>query len=727
MPLVSVILPVHNGERHLQQCLQSILRQTLTDIEVIAVDDGSTDASAAILAEAAAADPRLTVIPGPAVGSAGAARNAGLAQARGEYLSFLDADDFFVPTMLEELHRRAAKDNADVAACKFRIYHELTREATPADWVLRLEYLPRKRPFAPDQVGDHLFFAFNPAAWNKLFRADFIRAKGLEFQQLRRTNDAYFTFMALALAERITYLDRYLVNYRTANSESLQGTMDETPLDFVDALEAMRTTLKAEGRWKKLERAFVNQALVLCLTNLKRPKTTQGFLAIHTALRTEIFDRFGILGRPKEYFLRTSLARDLAQVLNWTPEEYLFSRMREATADAENAKAEATRAVREAGRPLHARPAVSVPSKTESSDRAEVVRTDGPRPDVSVIIPVYNTLAYLDDCVASVQRQAGCSTEIICVDDGSTDGSEEALDLASAADPRIRVIHQPNAGLSAARNAGLAQATGRYVCFLDSDDYWQADELSSLVRQADEAELDALLFDATSLREAGVSDKVWREYQTYYARKPYAGVHTGPQLLAAMNVAREYRASACLYLARRELVADHALRFYPGIAHEDNLFTFELLLHANRVSHTQVPLYARRIRPGSIVTTGVRAAAARGYFVTCVEMFRLLAGRDFGDPTVSAELGDLAYGTFRAARNNAVDLPEDIVQGLSDLDPAPDAQAIFFLLRRAWREERSRRLLDKRLNNAILRNQSWRHHPVVVRIKPAVKKLLGRG
>lgn len=726
VPLVSVIVPVHNAERHLPSALESIRLQTLTDIEIILVDDGSTDASGRIMAEYAASDARTRVITGPARGSAGAARNAGLAIATGDYLAFLDADDYFVPSMLKELHDRAVADNADVMACKFRIHNEVTKETTPANWVLRLEHLPRRRPFSPDAVGHHLFFAFNPAAWNKLFRTAFIREHGLEFQNLRRTNDAYFTFMALALAERISYLDRYLINYRTANSDSLQGTIDESPLEFLEALEAMRSKLIATGRWEKLERAFVNQALTLCITNLRRPKTTAGFLEVYNALRTDVFERFGILDRPRGYFVRRGLYRDRDTILELSPEEYLFTKYRDAAAKAEKAQAEVKQGLRE----------IDLRGRRPAADAPAPIVTPGPRPtpvtppdapDVSVIIPVYNTLAYLSDCLASVQRQSECSLEIICVDDGSSDGSEEVLDVAAQEDPRIHVIHQDNAGLSAARNTGVAAATGRYVCFVDSDDYWRLDALAELVNQADEAALDVLLFDAQSLREPGVSDELWEEYQTYYERQPYDGVRTGPALLTAMHRPREYRASACLYLVRRDLLVEHGLQFYPGITHEDNLFTFELLLQAQRASHTQTTLYARRVRAGSIVTTGGQVAAAQGYFVTCVEMFRFLQRSDLDESAGNIVIGDLPYGAFRAARNIVVDLPEDIVNRLRDVDPGADAQAIYLLLRRAWREERSQRLLAQRLKNAARRpTPSWRRHPLVQRLKPIVKRVVGR-
>jgi glycosyltransferase involved in cell wall biosynthesis len=92
--LISIVVPVCNAERHLGECLASIQRQSLTDFELLLVDDGSTDATPEILADFAASEPRARVLAGPARGTAGAARNLGMAEARGEYLSFLDADDF---------------------------------------------------------------------------------------------------------------------------------------------------------------------------------------------------------------------------------------------------------------------------------------------------------------------------------------------------------------------------------------------------------------------------------------------------------------------------------------------------------------------------------------------------------------------------------------------------------------------------------------------------------
>ena len=105
MPKISVIMPVYNGEKYLNQCLDSVIGQSLQDIEIICVNDGSTDSSPDILRSYAAKDPRVKVFDQPNL-NAGAARNLGMKYATGEYYSFLDADDFFDPQMLELAYGR---------------------------------------------------------------------------------------------------------------------------------------------------------------------------------------------------------------------------------------------------------------------------------------------------------------------------------------------------------------------------------------------------------------------------------------------------------------------------------------------------------------------------------------------------------------------------------------------------------------------------------------------
>ncbi len=122
MAKVSVIIPVYNVEPYLKQCMDSVVGQTLKDIEIICVDDGSTDGSLDILKEYATEDSRIQIIEQKNAG-AGAARNNGMRHATGKYLSFLDSDDFFEPRMLEKAYDLAEKDQADFVAYKSDQYH----------------------------------------------------------------------------------------------------------------------------------------------------------------------------------------------------------------------------------------------------------------------------------------------------------------------------------------------------------------------------------------------------------------------------------------------------------------------------------------------------------------------------------------------------------------------------------------------------------------------------
>lgn len=120
---------------------------------------------------------------------------------------------------------------------------------------------------------------------------------------------------------------------------------------------------------------------------------------------------------------------------------------------------------------------------------------------ISIIVPVYNVERYIERCVESICQQTYTNTEIILVDDGSTDSSGKICDEIAVKDPRIRVIHQQNSGLSAARNAGLAVAKGEYIAFVDSDDYIAQEMYSVMIENMEKYDLD--IIGCTSFRDKG--------------------------------------------------------------------------------------------------------------------------------------------------------------------------------------------------------------------------------
>ena len=308
-------------------------------------------------------------------------------------------------------------------------------------------------------------------------------------------------------------------------------------------------------------------------------------------------------------------------------------------------------------------------------------------PDVSVVIPVYNSAPWLEDCLTSALSQTGPSLEVICIDDESTDDSAQILQRIADRDERVRIIAQPNSGQSVGRNRGMDAAAGRYLIYLDSDDFWQDGTLSSLVTRADAEQLDVLLFDSFAFLDGDVPSTTWERYRTYYQRsREYAQVRSGLQMLADMRAHRDYRPHVGLYLARTDFVREAGTKFVPGIVHQDNPYTFSLLLHAERVAHVQSDLYARRIRPGSTITALDDLRSAKGYFLSYVAMTRELGTREL-PADVSDMVAEVVHGVFAGAQQKVAFLPVEEVAAVAALDRGIDAQ----LTMRALRPSRSRR------------------------------------
>ncbi|WP_454141892.1 glycosyltransferase family 2 protein [Microbacterium lacticum] len=298
------------------------------------------------------------------------------------------------------------------------------------------------------------------------------------------------------------------------------------------------------------------------------------------------------------------------------------------------------------------------------------------QPDVSVVIPVFNAEDWVSECIASVLAQTGADLEVICVDDGSTDGSGAVLRRFAAADERVTVIDQPNQGQSVARNAGLDAASGRYIVYLDSDDFWMSDSLSGFVRRADEAKLDVLLFDCVAFRDGDVTEAIWARYGNYYKRKnEYDTVRTGLEMIDDMRSHRDYRPHVGMYLARTEYVRRAGARFIPGIVHQDNPYTFALLLNAPRTAHVKEDAYARRVRPGSTITALRAEQSAKGYYLSYVAMSRMLAAHGDTAPTPDGVYSVVA-GVFDGGRKAAATLTPDARRALRALDDSVDAQLI---------------------------------------------------
>lgn len=299
-PDISVIIPVYNQERYLEQCLDSVLGQTFRNMEILCIDDGSTDGSAKILEKYASRDERLHVLQQSNAG-AGAARNLGLRHARGTYLSFLDSDDFFEPDMLEKAYKQAQTDTADFVVFKCNQYATDEKKFSSCPWSFREVDIPPYSPFTYRQLTDNIFKSFMGWAWDKLYRKSFVTEHNLWFQEQRTSNDLLFVFSALVAAKRISVVREVLAHQRRGNQRSLSNTREKSWFCFYDALTALREYLKQQGVFWELERDFVNYALHFSLWNLNTLAEPSKKL-LKEKLCREWFGELGIKDREKEYF-----------------------------------------------------------------------------------------------------------------------------------------------------------------------------------------------------------------------------------------------------------------------------------------------------------------------------------------------------------------------------------------------------------------------------------------
>ena len=203
-------------------------------------------------------------------------------------------------------------------------------------------------------------------------------------------------------------------------------------------------------------------------------------------------------------------------------------------------------------------------------------------PIISVIVPVYNTSAYLDECLISILGQTYGSIEVIVVDDGSVDDSPAIIARYAADDPRINIITKPNGGLSSARNAGLHIAHGEFICFVDSDDYLPSDALSTLYELITSSGADFVSGSFMIVNET----KVPVELKSVGADNKWDWIN--------------HTAWSKLY--RRDFLKAGNLSFIEGLWYEDVIFGTSCMSRASSVVFTEKIVYYYRRRSGSIYT-----------------------------------------------------------------------------------------------------------------------------
>lgn len=250
--ILSVVSPVYNGVKYLEPFLRSVQQQSFPHFELIMVDDGSTDSSIEIIKTYQKKDSRIHLI-GQNHKGAGSARNFGLSRAKGQYIIFLDCDDWFSEDFFKTMIDRIEADQSDIAICEFFIYNQQTGE-------MEKSAIPETGNQKIERT-NLVFDIFAPNPWTKLYRISFLKKNKLLFQEIPSCNDWSFAYTSLACAEKISVIRKPLVYYRTKTTTSISSYRYKRTKDIVWAIKHLRQELKSRALFSQYKEGFARKSI----------------------------------------------------------------------------------------------------------------------------------------------------------------------------------------------------------------------------------------------------------------------------------------------------------------------------------------------------------------------------------------------------------------------------------------------------------------------------------
>lgn len=459
---VSIILPSLNVIKYIRQCLESVVNQTLKDIEIICVDAGSTDGTLEVIQEFAEKDSRIIVINSEKK-SYGYQMNLGLDAASGEYLGIVETDDWVVPEMYQDLYQLCTELNLDFVKADFyrftqnkdgslnKFYNQLSKD---------LSYY--NRIIEPAQEMETFHFIMN--TWSGIYNIDFLRQWNIRHNETPGASyqDNGFWFQTFCRAQKAYFVNKpYYMNRRDNENSSVfsKGKI----YSMRDEYDYIRNIIDHD---------LDNLGIFIPMCNYYR------FCGYYYNTLFRIAPEFKqeVLSCMSKEFYKLANACELDKSIfkNWewgvlmqiiyAPDQFYSEKLLEHESLSEKRY-----------------------SFLDTSEERNV-------PFFSIIVPVYNVEKYLKDCLDSIQKQTFTNYEVICVNDGSTDNSKDIIQNYIDKDNRFTIINKLNGGLSSARNAGLERAKGKYICFIDSDDAIAPNALKILADSAEKDDADIVVF-----------------------------------------------------------------------------------------------------------------------------------------------------------------------------------------------------------------------------------------
>ena len=551
MPKISVIIPVYNAEKYLNKTLESILKQSLKDIEVICVDDGSTDGSVEIIQSFIKKDDRVKLIRQNNQ-HAGSARNTGLKEAQGEYIHFMDADDYVLNYAYEAIYNKVIKYDLDCLKFSSVVYDVKQKDTVdlPAFTLTRLRPGDFNRLLTLE-AGSPIY-KVNVAPWNGVYRRTFLEKNNIVFNTLFCVNDRSFFNKVITNAERMMIARDRLVVHRVNMKESLVGKRAEHFDCHFRSIEIVSDQLVADE---------VDEEIKLLI------------------MQKEFKDLFA-------WYVKFADDSVLGQRIKHETEAFVKSYQGLYPELLYKAYKEACRTVFNG---------VVVPEEPEI---LKIWQKRCDKPKVSVVLPIYNVEDYLNEALYSLTIQSLHEMEFICVNDGSTDGSMAIIKEYASLDKRFRIIDKPNSGYGHSMNKGIDAARGQYLGILEPDDFVPSSMFRALYRIASRNNLDFVKADfyrftvnedgSLRKRRFSLTDK-----QEYYncLIDPSENIETFKFIMNTWSGIYSLDFLNKYHIRHNET---------PGASYQDNGFWFQTFCRAKRAWFVNKPYYMnRRDNPNS--------------------------------------------------------------------------------------------------------------------------------
>lgn len=592
---ISILVPIYNVSAYLDECLSSIKEQTLQDIEIICINDGSTDDSLDIIKKYADGDDRFVIIDKKNSGY-GDSMNQGLKKATGEFIGIVESDDFVKKEMFEDLYNLADKNDVQVAKSNALWYWTSTNKAVKTNLVDEKNIGKVLKP-----RNERGIFYKIPSIWAAIYRRNFIEKNDIAFSPTPGASyqDTGFSYKVWSMADRVIFTDKAYLYYRQDNmSSSMNNIATKAPILFGE-FESIEKYLKDHNR-KELMQLIREREFVSLYNFLVHMDGQPARL-----YAKKIQERFDGVKLDDSLFETPKIKKMYGILLN-SPELYFsLVKARNYTHRAINLAYKLIPAAQRSREIKLLQMELAQRQETPGPKREQQGITDKNNPAISVIIPVYNAEKYLNQCLESLTEQTLKEIEIVCVDDGSTDGSSKILADFAKNDKRVKVVKNKKKGIATARNAGLDHASAPYIMWCDSDDFYDENMCERMLVAMQHSKSD-IVECATKVIYDKLDESLKQDVEKYLRLKMVNKHKMNDWIIINTD------ASLWNKIYKREIIDNAGIRFPEGVIYEDAYFNDTYMVNCNNIFFLNERLYNYRRHSGSIMSqsfkkTGIAA------------------------------------------------------------------------------------------------------------------------